>query len=157
MNMTVIHQRPRFQPRLRLALAALTIAALLGCSPIHNSNGYIPDDETVAKVRPGVHDRDSVTSLFGSPGTIANFNGETWLYVKQESEHIAFFDKDVLEQTVLAVHFNKAGVVKNIQRYSLADGKAVEPVERISPTRGKELTVLEQLFGNIGRFSGQER
>ncbi len=115
----------------------------------------MPDDELVAKLRPGVHDRDSVTSLFGSPTTIANFNGETWLYVKRETEHIAFFDEELLEQAVLAVRFNKAGVVSDIQRYAKADGEALVPVERKTPTRGKEMTVLEQLFGNIGRFSNQ--
>ena len=104
-----------------------------------------------------MHDRDSVTSLFGSPTSIANFNGETWLYVKQESERIAFFDEEFLEQAVLAVHFDKAGLVQNIQRYALADRKVVVPVKRISPTRGTEMTVLEQLFGNIGRFSGQNK
>ena len=157
MNMTVIHERSPSRPRLRLLLAALAISALLGCSPIQSSHGYIPDDQLVAKVRPGVHDRDSVTSLFGSPTSIANFNGETWLYVKQESERIAFFDEEFLEQAVLAVHFDKAGLVQNIQRYALADRKVVVPVKRVSPTRGTEMTVLEQLFGNIGRFSGQEK
>ena len=155
MNMTVIHQRHSFRSRLRLPLAALAMAAVLGCSPMQSSHGYIPDDALVAKLRPGVHDRDSVTSLFGSPTSIANFNGETWLYVKQESEHIAFFDEKILEQDVLAVHFNKAGVVSEIQRYAMADGKALVLVERKTPTRGKEMTVLEQLFGNIGRFSSK--
>ena len=27
-------------------------------------------------------------------------------------------------------------------------------VSRITPTAGKELTVLEQIMGNVGRFSG---
>ena len=157
MNMTVIHQRPRSRSRLRLPLAALAISALLGCSSIQSSHGYIPDNELVAKVRPGVHDRDSVTSLLGSPTSIANFNGETWLYVKQETKRIAFFDGEILDQDVLAVHFDKAGLVQNLQRYGLADRKVVVPVERVSPTRGKEVTVLAQFFGNIGRFSGQDK
>jgi len=27
-------------------------------------------------------------------------------------------------------------------------------VSRITPTAGKELTILEQIMGNVGRFSG---
>lgn len=153
MTRMVIHQRRSFRARLPLPLAALAMAALVACSPMLNSHGYIPDDELVAKLRPGVHDRDSVTSLFGSPITVANFNGETWIYVKQASEQIAFFNEKMLEQDVLAVRFNNAGVVSEIQRYNLADGGVLVLVERKTPTRGKEITVLGQLFGNVGRFS----
>lgn len=141
--------------RLQWPLAAMALTVLLGCSPMQNSHGYVPDDELVAKLRPGVHDRDSVVSLFGSPTSIAKFNGETWLYVKREAEHIAFFDDDILEQAVLAVHFDAAGVFRDVKRYVKADGENLVPVERKTPTRGKEITVLEQLFGNIGRFSNQ--
>ena len=100
-----------------------------------------------------MHDRDSVTSLFGSPTTVADFNGETWLYVKRESEQIAFFEEKLLDQDVLAVHFDKDGLLTGIKNYTIADGKALILVERTTPTRGREITVIEQLFGNIGRFS----
>ena len=29
-------------------------------------------------------------------------------------------------------------------------------VSRITPTAGKELTILEQIMGNVGRFSGAD-
>ena len=161
MNKPLIHhphrRGDRFRARLGLAplafATALTMTALAGCAPMQSSHGYVPDAELVEKLRPGVHDRDSVTSLIGSPTSVANFNGETWLYVKQNSEHIAFFDETLTDQAVLAVKFNKAGVVSGIKHYAMADGKAVDLVERETLTRGKELTVIEQLFGNIGRFS----
>ena len=43
--------------------------------------------------------------------------------------------------------------VKEIKRYGLKDGKQIAFVDRETPTRGKEMTVLEQLFGNLGRFN----
>jgi len=137
----------------RRSLAVLAVAALLGCSPMHSSHGFIPDQDLVDKLRPGVHDRDSVTSLFGSPTTVADFNGETWLYVKREAEQIAFFEEKLLDQDVLAVHFDKDGLLTGIKHYTIADGKSLILVERTTPTRGREITVIEQLFGNIGRFS----
>ena len=137
----------------RRSLAVLAVAALLGCSPLHSSHGFIPDQDLVDKLRPGVHDRDSVTSLFGSPTTVADFNGEIWLYLKRVSEQIAFFEEKLLDQDVLAVHFDKDGLLTGIKHYTIADGKALILVERTTPTRGREITVIEQLFGNIGRFS----
>ena len=41
-----------------------------------------------------------------------------------------------------------------MKNYDLTDGKDVDMVTRITPTAGKELTVLEQIMGNVGRFSG---
>ena len=123
---------------------------------MQSSHGFVPDEELIGKLRPGVHDRDSVSSLLGSPTSIADFNGETWLYVKRETERVAFFNEKVLEQAVLAVRFDKDGLLKGIDRYTLEDGKTLELVERTTATRGREMTVVEQLFGNIGRFSNQE-
>ncbi|MFP6770764.1 MAG: outer membrane protein assembly factor BamE [Alphaproteobacteria bacterium] len=150
-----IHHAGRRTLAIVAAVTVVTVAALLGCSPMHNSHGFIPDQELVDKLRPGVHDRDSVTALFGSPATVADFNGETWLYVKRDSEQIAFFEEKLLNQDVLAVHFDKDGLLTDIRRYSMADGKILALVERKTPTRGREITVIEQLFGNIGRFSSQ--
>ena len=54
-----------------------------------------------------------------------------------------------------AVRFDQDGIVSGIERFKMKDGKAIKPVERKTPTRGREFTVIEQLFGNIGRFSNQ--
>jgi hypothetical protein len=37
--------------------------------------------------------------------------------------------------------------------YGVEDGRIVEPVERTTPTYGQELTVMQQLLGNFGRFN----
>lgn len=133
------------------ALAAALMAA--SCSPIQSNNGYVPDQELVEKVRPGVHDRDSILELLGSPTSVAQFTPEVWYYVRREAEQLAFLPEKVTVQTVVAVKFNEVGIVTDIQQYDLEDGKDIELVDRITPTRGKELTFLGQLFGNIGRFS----
>ena len=46
------------------------------------------------------------------------------------------------------------GRLQTIKSYDLADGRDITMVARITPTAGKELTVLEQIMGNVGRFSG---
>ncbi|MBI3199515.1 MAG: outer membrane protein assembly factor BamE, partial [Rhodospirillales bacterium] len=40
-----------------------------------------------------------------------------------------------------------------VKRWGMQDGKPIEPVARVTETRGKELGFLEQIFGNIGRFN----
>jgi hypothetical protein len=36
----------------------------------------------------------------------------------------------------------------------LEDGKEVTPVARATPAPGRELSFLEQLIGNLGKFNG---
>jgi len=120
---------------------------------MYSNHGFIPHKDVIAKIRAGVHDRDSVTSLFGSPTTVANFNGEIWLYVKRESEQIAFLPEKLLDQSVLAVHFDRNGIVSEIEKFAMEDGKAIKPVERKTATRGQKLHLIQQLIGNLGRFS----
>ena len=49
------------------------------------------------------------------------------------------------------------GRVRDIKQYELKDGKEVDMVARKTPTSGKELTVLEQILGNVGKFSAPKK
>ena len=46
------------------------------------------------------------------------------------------------------------GVVRDFASLGLEDGRIIELVERKTPTAGNEITFLQQLFGNLGRFEG---
>ena len=50
--------------------------------------------------------------------------------------------------------FDKKGVAEKVKIFGLEDARKIEMVERVTPTAGKEFTILRQLFGNIGRFEG---
>ena len=53
--------------------------------------------------------------------------------------------------------FNDAGRLQRIKSYDLKDGQDITMVSRITPTAGKELTILEQLLGNVGRSAVRGR
>jgi outer membrane protein assembly factor BamE (lipoprotein component of BamABCDE complex) len=55
---------------------------------------------------------------------------------------------------VLAIRFDNAGVISDMKLYGLEDARAIEPDPNSTPTSGKQLTLLQQLLGNIGRFGG---
>ena len=50
---------------------------------------------------------------------------------------------------MLAVNFDQRGVVRDIQRYGLADGRIVNLEHPHHRDRRQQLGVLEQLFGNL--------
>jgi outer membrane protein assembly factor BamE (lipoprotein component of BamABCDE complex) len=56
---------------------------------------------------------------------------------------------------VLIIKFDKKGVVSDVEKKTLKDGRDIAIVQRETPTTGSDISVIQQLFGNIGRFPGQ--
>ena len=140
----------------RAALFAAGATVLLaGCQDNIQVRGNIPDQEVVAEIRPGVHAREDIVEMLGSPSTVSTFQDTTWYYVGQKTEQFAFLKPEVIERTVLVISFDETGLVGETRTYTLADGREIEPVGRETPTEGRDLTILQQLFGNIGRFPAE--
>jgi outer membrane protein assembly factor BamE (lipoprotein component of BamABCDE complex) len=135
---------------------ALILCAAAACSPMRETRGYVPDDVLLGELKPGVHDKNSVASLLGSPSSVATFDGATWYYITRKTEQLAFFAEKVTDQQVVAIDFDDQGVMTGVRRFTLADANDVQFVERSTPSLGKELTVLQQFFGNIGRFTSEK-
>lgn len=140
-------------PDLRFAAPLFALVLLAACEPRIGAHGFVPNPERVAQVQPGAADKLDVSEILGAPSAVANFDASTWYYVSQRSSATAFFKPEIVEQTVLAVRFDDNDLVSSVDRFTLEDGRIVDPVARQTPTAGNELTLLQQLFGNIGRFS----
>ena len=141
---------------IRAALLAGVLALGLGaCAQSVQVRGNIPDDEVVSKIDPGVHSRVDIASLLGSPSTVSTFQDSKWYYIGQKSTQFAFFEPEVLERKVLVVSFDEAGFVEDTRTYALEDGQIIDPVDRVTPTEGREISILQQLIGNLGRFPTQ--
>lgn len=136
-----------------LLLAALSLSACGGGARV---SGNMPDPEVVAEIRPGTTRQGDVAGLLGSPSAVSPFEQRTWYYIGQRMESFAFFKPTVLERRVLVVSFDDSGVVAAMQTLDLADGRDIDPVDRITPTEGEDLTFLQQIFGNLGRFPTEE-
>ncbi len=153
-----VDRRPA-RPAATAALMAGAVAAGLwtgACAPRIDTRGNLPDPEALSEVRLDEYTREDVADLLGSPSSTSGFGGETWYYISKRTETTAFWAPEVAERRVIAVHFNDRGVVTSIEQLGLDDGNQVRIVDRETPTSGHELTFIEQLFGNIGRFTGKK-
>ena len=140
----------------RLVLAAVGLAAaatLTACTPRIDQRGNKPDEDQVTQINPGVDDKNRVAELIGTPSTISTFNDRTWYYISKRTETTAFWDPDVVDQEVLAIQFDEGGIVQNMKVYGLEDGRQIAYVDRTTPTEGNQLTIIQQLLGNLGRFN----
>ena len=88
-----------------------------------------------------------------SPSSVASFDDTTWYYISQKSEELAFFRPTARDPEVVAVVFDKDGIVKDVQKTASKSPRAIEPVARTTPAPGKELSFIEQLIGNFGKFN----
>ena len=136
--------------RVLLTGTVLLVAGLSACAPIRDVRGYIPDDEKVSAVKIGADTRDTVQAKLGTPSSTATFGDPTWYYISTEQERYAFFHPDITKREILAVEFSEDGKVTDVRKYGIEDGQVIAMVDRETPSRGKEMTLLQQLFGNMG-------
>ncbi|MBL9095841.1 MAG: outer membrane protein assembly factor BamE [Alphaproteobacteria bacterium] len=136
--------------RVAVSATVLVLAGLAACAPIRDVRGYVPDDEKVASVRVGADTRDTVQDKLGTPSSTATFGEPTWYYISTEQERYAFFKPDVTKRQILAVQFSEDGKVADIRTYGIEDGQVISLVDRETPSRGKEMSFLQQMFGNMG-------
>ena len=139
--------------RLRRTLlgCALAAALLAGCAPQVHQQGHVRDAEALAEIKPGVQTREEVARLLGTPSAVGTFEDTRWYYITRRAETTAFHAPELVDQNITVIAFDENGVVAEIASLSLDEAREIEFAEQETPTRGRELTLLEQFFGNIGR------
>jgi outer membrane protein assembly factor BamE (lipoprotein component of BamABCDE complex) len=143
----------------RLALAAALAGALGGCSlPDFLSfppqvRGNKVDEEQLAQLVPGTSTRQDATAALGSPTARATFDDNTWIYISEITRPVIGGFQGVDDQHVYVLTFDAKGVLTGIQKKSMQDALPVQVVSRTTPSPGTEASWLQQLLGNVGRFS----
>jgi outer membrane protein assembly factor BamE (lipoprotein component of BamABCDE complex) len=142
----------RFSFSNRLLISAAMALAVAACSTNIAHRGYLAKPGVFAQVREGMA-KTEVEGLLGSPSTTAsvNYQGDSYYYISSTTEQRGFLNPTEVERQVIAVRFDKNDQVASLGQYGLEDGKIIDINSRTTPTRGRELTLLQQLFGNIGK------
>ncbi len=139
-----------------LVLAAMIGGGLSGCTPQVKNHGYAPDDELLAGIAAGTDTRGSVRRKIGRPSTTGVFTESGWYYVATTVEHYLYNEPTVTDRRVVAVQFDANDVVAAVNVYGLEDGRIIDLQTRTTPTYGRELTILQQLLGNLGTLTGEQ-
>ena len=132
---------------MRFAVIPLAVIAVLAaCTPEISQRGYLADPSLEAQVKSGTDTKTSVQDRLGYASTTATFGGDAWYYISSVEKQVAFFTPTVQKRTILAVYFDKDGKVTSLKHYALKDGHVISLETRVTPTRGRELTFLQQLL-----------
>lgn len=145
---------------MRNSVAALMIIGAFvatGCNPILRTHGYVPTaDAKPQEINPNTDTKASVLASLGSPSVEGTFDEDveedTWYYINQVRERYAYLRPQIQEQSVTAISFNADGQVTRVAEFGIEDRRIINYEDRETPTRGRELSVLEQIFGTIGRI-----
>lgn len=140
--------------RTRMIAAAAAAAILAACSPIVQHHGYAPLPEELAGISVGLDTRASVQSKIGRPASTGIFTDQGWYYVSSKVEQRTYHAPEVVDRRVVAILFDQDDRVAAVNEYGLEDGRIIDLVTETTPTHGRQLTILEQAFGNIGVMTG---
>ena len=139
----------------KTALAVLGAAALAGslqaCAPVTAMNGFQAVDEKPQDIKANVDTRITVRAKLGSPSTTSTFDKDTWYYITQTADKVAYLKPQLKSRVVVEIRFDKDDKVTEVKELTMKDGFDIAYDKTETPTRGRELSFLEQLLGNIGR------
>ncbi|HKL70470.1 outer membrane protein assembly factor BamE [Salibaculum sp.] len=138
--------------RIRTTLLVVALGAAVGCTAIYRTHGYIPPQEILSQVTPGEDTRASVEDIAGPPTTGSALGDGNFYYVQSRFRHFAFTEPSEVEREVLAVSFDSRGVVRNIERFGLEEGRVVRLSRRVTDDGIQDTSFLGQLLGAIGNF-----
>jgi len=148
--------RNRWRTARRLGIVMAAAVAVTACAAEVRNRGNLVEDRRLEQIQVGTSTAGDVLRTFGSPTAVATFDDGIWYYIGQRVEYFAFFEPEVLERRVIRVQFDTlTGVVTDLQVRTLEDGMEFAFEESETPTLGRQMGVLEQLFGNIGQFGAQ--
>ncbi len=141
-----------------LPLAGLSMAglSLSGCSVIEppaQVRGNKVDEEVLRELVPGTSRRADVSALLGTPSATSTFSDDQWYYISEVTRPRVARVQRVEEQQVIVLTFDREGILRDIKKLTEEDGQNVGAVSRTTPVPGHDPTILQQLLGNVGRFT----
>ncbi len=136
----------------RFALTVLVGALVLtACTPVVDRRGFLADESQSAPFAAGVDTKETVLTRMGNPSQTGVFDEQTWYYISAVQNQTAFYRPRTTERAITAISFGEDDKVAAVRTFSLQDGRVISYDARRTPTRGREVTFLEQIFGSIGR------
>lgn len=135
------------------AVLALAFLGIAGCATLTDRHGYIPDAGLLADVEVGRDTKETVDRILGRPGIEGIVDDSGWYYVRSDYERFLWREPVEVDRQVLAVSFDEAGRVTNIERFGLEEGRVVALERRVTTSNTAGISFLRQLFSNLGNFN----
>ncbi len=137
----------------RFAFVGVMVLGLGACTPIYENHGFVPSDEELALVEVGKDTREVVDATIGRPTASGLLNDVGWFYVQSTHRRVGAMAPKEVDRQVVSITFDEAGVVQNVERFGLQDGRVVAISRRVTESNIKGVSFLRQLFSSLGQVS----
>ena len=135
-----------------LLLFCLCVA---GCGLETYQSGDLPAQKRLESIKVG-DSKEKVLRVLGTPNyTSARTEGvdDLMIYAQTNKSSRVFFNPKTTNQDVYLFVFNTKGIVSETKHLTLEDAKKVAYESKETPVEGKNLSVLEQLAENFGKYN----
>lgn len=141
-----------FGRRARSAILVLSVGVVMACTPQIRSHGYVPSEDAVSGITVGKDNRESVYEAIGSPTSSGVMRDDGWYYILSRVKYETYHAPQEVDRQIIAISFDGNGVVSNVERLSLEDGRVIALNRRITDIPVKGPGFFKQLIGNLGNF-----
>ena len=139
-----------------MAIVLALMTALAGCTALYQNHGYVPPDEDLLQLVPGVDTRTTVDDVIGAPSVAGVLSGGDYYYVRSRVKTYGMRRPEVVDRQVLAISFDTRDVIANIERFDLQDGRAVPISRRVTDSSVEGKGFLKSIMGNFGNINPGE-
>ncbi|MDD9899381.1 MAG: outer membrane protein assembly factor BamE [Alphaproteobacteria bacterium] len=136
---------------LPIIFGLLVLAA--GCTPTVETRGNLLTDSKLAEIKPIISTRADVQTKWGPPTAASTLDPSIWYYLGETTTQQGLFAAEVEKRRLIRVRFDDNDIVLDIAEIDPQLAQDISPVDRKTPTAGKEYTAFQQFVGNIGRFN----
>ena len=126
---------------------------MTACMPKKQTHGYMPTPSQVSLLKPGVSTKSEIVQMIGTPAFINDFSDNRWNYVAFRTEQIGFEKPDIVEYDVLQLVFAENQILQSLKRGNRDTLVALQYDEESTPASGREMGLMEQFLGNLGKFN----
>lgn len=137
-------------------IGVVMAVALSACVAQFRNHGYMPTAEALGTLQIGADTKDSVREKVGAPGVEGILASSGWYYVRSRFQHLGAFEPKEVDREVLALSFDGQGVLRNVERFGLDQGRVVVLERRVTEANVQGVTFIQQLFGNLGNISAEQ-
>lgn len=138
---------------IRWSVALVLIATTSACVASYRNHGYIPSSDLLDEIIVGIDTRSSVEDTAGPPSSAGVTETGGYYYVRSRVRSFAYLEPQITEREVLAISFDSKGVVSNVERFGLEDGRVITLERRVTESSVVDRTFLRQLLSGLGRIA----
>lgn len=134
-------------------LCIALVVSLSACSPIKSYHGFNNIEAIRTWVKSNTVLQKELQARFG-PASFIDRDGDmtSFYYISFTKERFAFFKPEITDRHIVVVNFQN-DVYQNYAEYSLEDGQDIKILSDETPTYGRELSIIQQILSNVGRFN----